>query len=114
MPERDEKVIISDILQQIQFILEITNRVSRDEFFTNQLIAYAADRAFEIIGEATRQLPVSFQQRHSNVEWHKMISFRNLLIHEYFRVERSIQWNIIQNILPHLKIQLEETLLSDF
>jgi len=112
MPERDEKVIISDILQQIQFILEITKGISKDEFFTNQLIAYAADRAFEIIGEATKQLPQSFLQLHQNIEWNKMISFRNLLIHEYFRVERNIQWNIIQNILPDLKIKLEKIMFT--
>ena len=110
MPERDEKVIISDIHQQIEFILKITTGITKEDFLSNQLIAYAADRAFEIIGEATRQLPQSFQQLHAEIEWNKMISFRNLLIHEYFRVERNIQWNIIKNILPGLKVKLEKFL----
>lgn len=48
MPERDEKIIILDIHAQIGFILQITNGISKEEFIANQLIAYAADRAFEI------------------------------------------------------------------
>ncbi len=95
MPKRDEKVILEDILDNIKFLLQITSGLTKEEFFANRIISFATDRGFEIIGEAVRQLPDQFIQLHDEVEWNKMISFRNLLIHEYFRVERSIQWNII-------------------
>jgi uncharacterized protein with HEPN domain len=83
-----------------------------DEFMEDLKTQYAVDRCFEIIGEATRQLPEQFYLDHPEIEWQKMIAFRNILIHEYFRVERKIQWNIIRNILPVLKPKLENLLNS--
>ncbi len=78
------------------------------QFSTDLKTQYAVDRSFEIIGEATRQLPDDFMQKQDHIEWNKMIAFRNLLIHEYFRVEREIEWNIIQHTLPELKEKIEQ------
>ena len=113
MPKRDEHLLLADIVDNIEFILTITKGLTKEEFFENRLVSFAADRSFEIIGEAARQLPDVFIAMHNDVEWNKMISFRNLLIHEYFRVERSIQWNIIQNILPGLFTQLQK-IIEDY
>ncbi|MFN2440891.1 MAG: DUF86 domain-containing protein, partial [Chitinophagaceae bacterium] len=38
---------------------------------------------------------------HPEIDWRKMLNFRNLLIHEYFGVNNEIVWDIIQNYLPH-------------
>ena len=78
MPKRDEKVILEDILDNLKFILQITYGLTKEEFFENRIISFATDRGFEIIGEAERQLPDTFIQLHDEVEWNKMISFRNL------------------------------------
>jgi len=110
MSKRSEKTIIFDILLNLNSILEFTDAMDFDKFMKDLKTQYAVDRSFEIIGEATRQLPEQFILDHPEIEWQKMIAFRNILIHEYFRVERKIQWNIIQNILPTLKPKLENLL----
>ena len=110
MSKRSEKTIIYDILLNLNSILEFTDEMDFDKFMQDLKTQYAVDRSFEIIGEATRQLPEQFILDHPGIEWQKMIAFRNILIHEYFRVERRIQWNIIQNILPMLKPKLENLL----
>ncbi|MBK6992954.1 MAG: DUF86 domain-containing protein [Chitinophagaceae bacterium] len=41
-----------------------------------------------------------------------MKAFRNLLIHEYFKVDAAEVWATIQNDLPGLNEQMEEILAS--
>jgi uncharacterized protein with HEPN domain len=39
-----------------------------------------------------------------------MRGLRNRIIHEYFGVDSTIVWFIIENELPHLKIEIERAL----
>lgn len=45
---------------------------------------YAVVRAFEIIGEAAKKVPLSVRKRHPKVPWKQMAGMRDKLIHEYF------------------------------
>ncbi len=110
MSKRNEKVILLDIILNIRHVLDFTSHIDFATFETDIKTNYAVDRCFEIIGEATRQLPDEFMIQHQNIEWQKMIAFRNVLIHEYFRVERQIQWNIIKQNLPQLLEKLQNLL----
>ena len=89
-------------------MLDFTTGYSFNAFNTDIKTQYAANRCFEIIGEAARNISEEFVLENPGIEWHKLIAFRNVLIHEYFRVYRNIQWNIITNTLPGLLTRLEE------
>jgi uncharacterized protein with HEPN domain len=41
--------------------------------------------------------------RHPEIPWQDMSDFRNILVHEYFRVDTEIVWNVITKELPDLK-----------
>jgi len=43
----------------------------------------------------------------SNIPWVGIIDARNIIAHEYFRVNLDIIWGIISNDLPNLKEQLQ-------
>ncbi len=108
MPKRSDQVLLADIIINIQIVIDFTNGYSFSAFNTDIKTQYAADRCFEIIGEAARNLSEEFILENPEIEWHKLIAFRNVLIHEYFRVDRNIQWNIITNTLPLLLVRLKE------
>ena len=108
MPKRNDGVLLTDIINNIQIVLDFTTGCSFASFNTDIKTQYAADRCFEIIGEAARNLSEEFMLENPGIEWHKLIAFRNVLIHEYFRVDRNIQWNIITNTLPGLLVQLKK------
>ena len=110
MSKRVPELILKEMIAQIDAIIAFTGDIDKDTFMNTLQIQYATDRAFEILGEACKQLPGTFIINYPQVEWHKVIAFRNLLIHEYFRVERNIQWNIIHLNLPQLKIDLTHIL----
>lgn len=69
--------------------------------------------AFEFItiGEAARAVPMEIQASHPNIPWAKMQGIRNILVHEYFRIDEEILWNAAREDIPSL-IELLEDLLN--
>jgi len=43
--------------------------------------------------------PDEVKEQTKEVEWHKIIALRNILIHEYFGVNLKIIWDVIQHKL---------------
>jgi uncharacterized protein with HEPN domain len=44
----------------------------------------------EIIGEATKNLPKDFKEKHSNIEWRKIAGLRDVIVHGYFHLSLSL------------------------
>ena len=66
----------------------------------NRQKLYAIVRAFEIIGEAAKQVSDETKERHPLIEWRLMTDFRNVLIHHYFGIDYETLWTAIQDSLP--------------
>ncbi|CAN5501140.1 hypothetical protein BH10BAC3_BH10BAC3_02180 [soil metagenome] len=67
----------------------------------------AVERKLSIVGEATAQLSTEFRIQYDEVPWALIKGFRNILIHEYFGIDQTIVWNIINKQLPLLKQQID-------
>jgi uncharacterized protein with HEPN domain len=76
------------------------------EFKKNELVIDAVIRNFEIIGEASNNIPLAIQTTHAHIPWRQMIGLRNVLIHEYSGVDVSAVWETIHIHLSSLKQQL--------
>ena len=57
-------------------------------------------RAFEIIGEATRQVPEKVRESNPEIQWREIAGMRNKLTHEYFGVNTKVVWRTIEEDLP--------------
>jgi uncharacterized protein with HEPN domain len=62
----------------------------------------------EIIGEAANRVPIEFQMEHVEIEWGRIVSLRNRLIHGYDSIDFDIMWSIIQFDLPELVGKLKK------
>ena len=55
-------------------------------------------------------MSVQAKEEYPQINWRDMIDFRNLLVHEYFRVDLQIIWQIIEQEIPILKQQINSIL----
>lgn len=104
--ERDS-VRLQHILDAIRLIERFSKDVSFDQFADDLMMQNAIIRQFEIIGEATANISNELKESSSNVEWSTIKGFRNLLVHEYFRVDITEVWLTVKNDIPILKEQIQ-------
>jgi uncharacterized protein with HEPN domain len=60
----------------------------------------AVIRNFEIIGEATKNLPNDLKVNYPSIPWEEMYRSRNRISHNYFGVDYEIIWDIATRHLP--------------
>lgn len=68
MSKREAKLLLEDIWEAIGKIQDYTQAMSFEQFIGDPKTVDAVIRNFEVIGEATIQLPEEFKLKHSNIE----------------------------------------------
>ncbi len=111
--QRDFRVYFKDILAAITKIEEYVGDLSFDRFIQDNMRVDAVVRNLEIIGEATKHLPVSVREKYPFVDWKRISGLRDILIHEYFGVDLEVLWDIVKNKIPNLKNNVKKILESE-
>jgi len=91
---------LDDIKEASGKIKKYTAGMSYDEFLQDIKTQDAVIRNFEIIGEATKNLPADFKDRYPAVEWKQVAGLRDVMAHGYYRVDFEVIWEIIKVKLP--------------
>lgn len=106
---KDPRIYLISILDCIVRLQEYTHD-GKDVFLRSTLIQDGVIRNLEVIGEATKQLPDEIKQAYPDVEWRGMAGLRDVLIHNYLRVNLNRVWVVIEMNIPTLKAQIEQIL----
>ena len=69
---RSYSIYLSDIAAALEKIEEFTVDMTYDEFLLDDRTQSAVIRKFEIIGEATKNIPMSIREKYSSVPWREM------------------------------------------
>ena len=94
---------IKPIRDEIAFILSVIDEdLTKDAFLENETLKRAIIRSLEIIGEATKKIPVDFKLKWNSITWKNMAGMRDRLIHDYMGVNYTIVWDVIKNKIPEL------------
>jgi uncharacterized protein with HEPN domain len=102
--------------ERLQDILEAIGQIERyalrgkDAFQTDELVQIWMGHHLQVIGEATAAISEDLQARHPEVPWASIIAFRNVLVHEYFRIDLETVWRILEQDLPGLKLSVASIL----
>lgn len=91
---------LEEILKSMLRISEYIDGKKFTDFKKNYLIVDAVVRNFEIIGEASKNIPLTVQKKYPEIPWKKMYRFRNLISHEYFGIDYEMLWEIASVSLP--------------
>ncbi|MBF0550199.1 MAG: DUF86 domain-containing protein [Deltaproteobacteria bacterium] len=106
-------IYLDDILESVQVILEYTEDMSKEEFFTSMKDQDAVIRRFIVIGEAVARLSSEFKAKYPEVPWHQMYGMRNHIIHGYEAINLNTIWDTSKNMLPGLRPQIEEIIAKE-
>jgi uncharacterized protein with HEPN domain len=106
---RDERERLLDIQEAIERIERYTTH-GREAFEQDELIQIWVLYHLQIIGEAARALPPEFTAQHPQTPWPRIVGMRNILVHNYFGVDVSIVWSVVERELPLLKQQVASIL----
>jgi uncharacterized protein with HEPN domain len=98
---RDDEQL-QDILDAIAAIERYTQQ-GRQVFEEQELIQIWIAYHLQMIGEAANVLSTELKAEYSEIPWTQIIGLRNLLVHEYFRVDTQILWDVTQYDLRPLK-----------
>ncbi len=105
---RKWKFRIQHILQAIDKIQSCTTGLSYAEFEEDWIVIDAVQMNLLVIGEAARHIPDFIIQAYPEIPWVEMRGLRNVLAHEYDRVDFDIIWRVIQEELPPLVPKLRQ------
>ena len=75
---------------------------------------HAVQHNFMIIGESASRIPEEYKQLHKHINWRQIKDFRNIIVHDYFGIDNSIVWDIIQTHLPQFHLQIDEIISKSF
>ena len=79
----------------------------RKVFNNDEVARLASEAIISRLGEAVRRLPETFRDLHPSQRWGAMLGTRNLVAHEYSRIDHDIIWNALQVEVPKLRSFLE-------
>jgi uncharacterized protein with HEPN domain len=108
MSKRSDDLLLNDILESITKIKLYTSNLNFDSFINDSKTVDAVIRNFEIIGEASNRLSEVFKENNVEIDWFRIIGFRNRIVHDYVGIDFEIVWSIIQNDLDSLLLNIEK------
>ena len=106
---KDDTVYLCHVLNRIRRIEEDTVD-GRERFMASHTLQDAVLRSLQVMAESTQRLSETAKATQPHIEWRKIATFRNILVHDYLGIDLDTVWDITQQNLPELKHAVEEML----
>lgn len=91
-----------DRLQNIAEFCEKLNthlaKAKDQHLFSSELERWGLIKWLENIGEAAYKMSPETQQEFNDVAWKAMAGARHVYVHDYFKIDWNIVWQVLQNI----------------
>jgi uncharacterized protein with HEPN domain len=99
---------LRDLLRELDDIAAFTT-TGKQTFMLDAKTRKAVIRSYEVIGEIAKRLPADMRKTNSQVDWQKLIGFRDFLAHHYEEVILENVWAAVED-LPNLRTAVEALL----
>lgn len=104
---KNQLIYLINIQECIQAI-QVYTQEGKSAFFAEKIIQDAVIRNLEIMGEATKRLSLEIREQYSHIPWRQIAGLRDVVIHDYLKVDLDEIWGIIEIDLPVLKPQINQ------
>lgn len=101
-----DQVYKEDILAGIDRIEEFVRGMNLEQFVADRKTQSACLMQFVVIGETVNKLSAAYTAARPVIAWQEVIATRNIIIHQYTKVDMAIVWHTIVEDLPRLRMAL--------
>ncbi len=109
---RDDQSI-RDMWNAAREILSFTMDMDYDSLKSDRRTQAAVLYEIVVMGEAANRISQKFQAEHPAVPWKDIIGMRNILAHQYDKVDSSVVWDAVHQDIPELMTLLQPLLLNE-
>jgi len=103
-----EKVILDKVIVYAEQALKFKFGMSQDEFFKDEKTIAACVLNLSQIGELVGRLDENFVKLNSQIPWRKIKGMRNRIVHDYEGIQLNIVWDVLEDFLPELIVEINK------
>jgi uncharacterized protein with HEPN domain len=107
---RDERERLIDILDALEAIADYAGGRLEDVSIDEPVVLDAVLLRLIVIGEAIKSLGPDLRERTPDIPWGKYAGLRDVIAHQYFRIQTQIIENTIRRDLPQLRRAVRQLL----
>jgi uncharacterized protein with HEPN domain len=102
---KDDRIYLIHIGECITYIENFVAD-GREPFMFSRLIQSAVIWNLQTLAESSQRISSDIKAAHPEIDWRRMAGLRNILVHDYFGIDLELVWQIIEQNLPDLKLQV--------
>jgi uncharacterized protein with HEPN domain len=107
--EEKNAASIWDMLMAARMATRIMEERSLEAFTAEgqDIVRLAIERELEILGEAARRVSEPYKLDHPEIPWKDIVALRNVISHQYEKVNYAVIYRICRERIPALITMLE-------
>lgn len=110
-PEERDPAYLWDMLEAARSVAEFTHDLTLDQFLRDTrdmvITRLAVERELEVLGEAARRVSPRLREDHPEIPWPQIVGLRNVISHEYHKINYERIYHIARKQMPELITLLE-------
>jgi uncharacterized protein with HEPN domain len=109
-PDERDAANLWSMVKWGEYLIRKSGDITLDDLLQNEDYQLIVAKATELIGEAARKVSEAFRTAHPQIAWSKITGMRNILVHDYDRVEWPLVWETINRSVPVMVNQVRPLL----
>jgi len=98
----DDRDRVRDMLDRARRVRSIVAGLEPEQFLEDELVSTTVTHHLQDIGEAARCLSLETREQTPSVPWRSLIGMRNVIVHEYMRIDFALVWSAATEHVPTL------------
>lgn len=99
---RDDRLYLGHMLDAARKIVDKTKDIDRLAFDRDEDRRLAVVHLIQRFGEAARRVSDEERGTHPTIPWRQAVAMRHKIVHDYFRIDDDVVWEVATRDLPPL------------
>jgi uncharacterized protein with HEPN domain len=107
---RDERERLRDIVEALEMIRDYVGGSLEEPSINDPVVLDAVLFRLMVIGEAAKNVNAELLEVAADIRWSDIAGLRDVIAHQYFRIQRQIIEDTVERDLPELLRAVQELL----